>query len=292
MKHSTGKRQRNLWGSSRQGAFVLLLWTAAIRLCLVTENGYSQSRAIDYFDPELLIGNICAPGAGPTKCLFKSERRAERSEETVRVGCDYRYPDGSLAARDRIVYKAGRLVSFEEELLQTGEKGSARILPDPKNPGQSKIFFDYVVGQGSGAKTSSASESLAKDTLIDDMISEFIVSHWGDLETGGAAKFRYIVLSRKETVGFKLTKSSESVLQGQPVVRIKMEPTSFIIAQLVYPLFFVVEKGGKHRILQYIGRTTPLIREGDKWKDLDATTIFDWTQDAGAIARAPLTSSR
>ena len=242
--------------------------------------------------PELLIGNICPLGGGPAKCLFKSERRATRSDDTVRVGCDYTYPDGTLAARDRIVYKAGRLVSFEEQLLQTGEKGSARILPDPKNPGQSKIVFDYVVGQGSAAKTSSASESLAKDTLIDDMISDFIVSHWGDLETGGSAKFRYIVLSRKETVGFKLTKESESVLQGQPVARIKMEPTSFIIAQLVDPLFFVVEQGGKHRILQYIGRTTPLIREGNKWKDLDATTIFDWTQSSGANARVPLTTSR
>lgn len=292
MNHSTGNRQGILWVSSRQGALVLLLWTAALRLCLVTENGYSQAREIDYLDPQLLIGNICALGADPTKCLFNSERRAARSDESVRVGCDYTYPDGSLAARDRIVYKAGRLVSFEEELFQTKEKGSARVLPDPKNPSQSRIFFEYVVGQGSAAKSSSASESLAKDTLIDDMIPEFIVSHWQDLETGGAAKFRYIVLSRKETVGFKLTKESESIFQEQPVVRIKMEPTSFIIAKLVDPLFFVVEKGGKHRILQYIGRTTPLIREGNKWKDLDATTIFDWTQNPGVNAKVPLTTSR
>jgi hypothetical protein len=87
-------------------------------------------------------------------------------------------------------------------------------------------------------------------------------------------------------------KDSESILHGQQVVRIKMEPTSFLIKQLVDPLLFVVEKGGKHHILQYIGRTTPLIRDGNKWKDLDATSIFDWTQGVAETAKLAPTVSR
>lgn len=215
----------------------------------------------------------------PSECLFKSERRSTRTGSTVQVTCDYTYPNGSQAARDRIVYEAGRLASFEEEEIQTSEKGSAVIRPDPKNPDHWRVYFEYAIGQGSAVKKSSSSEALDNDTLIDDMIPAFIVSHWEQLNQGLAAKFRYIVLSRKETVGFKLVKDTETTWRGQPVLQIKMEPTSFIIAQLVDPLLFVVEKGGKHRILQYIGRTTPLIRNGNKWKELDAISIFDWKQE-------------
>jgi hypothetical protein len=45
---------------------------------------------------------------------------------------------------------------------------------------------------------------------------------------------------------------------------------------MVVPLFFIVETNGEHRILQYTGRTTPRVKAGNKWKDLDAVTVFDW----------------
>ena len=252
---------------------------ACFCICGAPFRACSQTRAVDYAEPKLLVGNIFAVSAHPTECLFKSERRSTRSGSTVHVSCDYTYPNGSPAARDRIVYEAGQLTSFEEEELQTGEKGSAAIRPDPKNPDHWRIYFEYAIGQGSAVKKSTSSEALDNDTLIDDMIPAFIVSHWEQLNEGLPVKFRYIVLSRKETVGFKLVKDTETTWQNQPVLHIKMEPTSFIIAQLVDPLLFVVEKGGNHHILQYIGRTTPLIKtNGNKWKELDAISIFDWKQ--------------
>ena len=73
-----------------------------------------------------------------------------------------------------------------------------------------------------------------------------------------------------------MAKDSEATRDGKPVVRFKMEPTSVIIAQLVDPIFFVVEKQGAHRVLEYDGRTTPLIKSGNKWKDLDAVTVYEW----------------
>jgi hypothetical protein len=64
--------------------------------------------------------------------------------------------------------------------------------------------------------------------------------------------------------------------QGKAAVIIKMSASSFIIAALVDPLFFTMEKDGEHRVLQYDGRTTPKLKDGTKWKDLDAVTVFDW----------------
>ena len=55
-----------------------------------------------------------------------------------------------------------------------------------------------------------------------------------------------------------------------------VEPTSPIISALVNPLFFTIEKASPHRVLQYVGRTTPKIKAGGKWKDLDAVTVFEW----------------
>ena len=55
-----------------------------------------------------------------------------------------------------------------------------------------------------------------------------------------------------------------------------MEPTSLIIARLVDPVFFTLEKNGQHRVLRYTGRVTPKTKVGNKWDDLDATVVFDW----------------
>jgi hypothetical protein len=57
---------------------------------------------------------------------------------------------------------------------------------------------------------------------------------------------------------------------------VTLQPSSIIIARLVDPLHFVIEKDGQHRVLQYSGRTTPSIRKNGKWDDLDAVTVFDW----------------
>jgi len=219
--------------------------------------------------------------------IFKSERRAFETNGAVHATCDYTYPNGELAAQDRIVYRNGQLLSFEEDQLQLGEKGSAVIRPDPKHLGAHRIFFSYTIGRGSAARTSTASEALENDTLADDMIGPFIASHWSLLEKGTPVKFRLLVLSRRETVGFKFVKESESIRKGVPVARLRMEPTSIIIAHLVDPLYFEVEKDPPHRVLEYMGRTTPLVRSGNKWKDLDARCVYDWNQVVAQTSSSP-----
>ena len=236
----------------------------------------AQPAAIAYEEPKLLVGNIFPLGAEPKKPLFKSQRTATRDGANVKVVCEYTATGGAAVARDRITYGAGKLVSFASDEFQTGEKGAAVLRADPSHPGQRTIFFEFTAAPGANAKKSAESERADMETLVDDMIPDFIVAHWDALAAGAPAKFRYIVLSRAETVGFKLSKESETTRQGKPVLRIKMEPTSFIIAKLVDPLYFIVEKGAPHRILQYLGRTTPVIKNGSKWKELDADTVFEW----------------
>ena len=234
------------------------------------------ANGLDYAAPTVLVGDILPMHGQNRKPLFRSRRTAERSGATVRVSCEYTYPDGAVAARDRVRYEGGRLVAVETEEFQTGEKGVAFIQGDPKNPARQTIFYEYSVRQGTKVKRSTETEVLQNDTLVDDMIPGFIDTHWAALSQGTPVTFRYIALSRKETVGFRLVRDSETRWRGTPVLRVKMEPTSFIIARLVDPMYFVVEKSPPHRIFEYLGRTTPMLKEGTKFKDLDADTVFEW----------------
>jgi hypothetical protein len=89
-------------------------------------------------------------------------------------------------------------------------------------------------------------------------------------------KCRCIVVPRRVTVGFTFAKDAASTWQGRQVLIVRMEASSPLIAALVNPLVFTIEQAPPHRVLLYIGRTTPKTRAGSKWKDLDGVTVFDW----------------
>jgi hypothetical protein len=108
------------------------------------------------------------------------------------------------------------------------------------------------------------------------MVGPFLLDHWDALMRGEEVKCRYVVLPRVETVGFTFEKLTGDKRERKGVVIIKMSATSPIIAALVDPLYFTIERDGRHRVLEYEGRTTPKLKAGNKWKDLDAVTVFHW----------------
>ena len=227
--------------------------------------------AVDYEQPNRFAGTVYEMASGTNKVLFTFLRTATRSNDTIHVVRDFSYPNGALAAREIAVFKGPRLISFQLDERQTGARGSSTIAgfgaADPK------LLFDWVEPNG---KKKTDSEDLKPDTLIGDMLPYFIVQHWKELAGGQAVNFRFIASFRLETVGFKLVKDADVTWRGKPAVRLRMEPSSVIIRQIVDPLYFTVERDGAHRVLEYAGRTTPKLRDGSKWKDLDARTIYDW----------------
>ena len=226
----------------------------------------TQAAALD--ELPLLTGTIYETASGTNKILFTFRRTAMRSNGTVQVVRDFLYPNGSLAARESIVFQHEELISFQLEEKQTGARGGSRVTMDAKR----KLLFDWTAD----GKTKTDSETFVADTLVGDTIPQFIITHWKELERGDAVNFRFIASSRLETVGFKLVKESDVDWRGKSALRVRMEPSSVIIRQLVDPLFFVVEKDGAHRVLEYVGRITPKLRDGAKWKDLDARTVYHW----------------
>src|SRR5262249_25225697 len=234
----------------------------------------AQSQApLNYDEPKLLTGEIYARGSDRQKLLFRFKRQATQSGSRLTVLRDYTYPDGKAAAREEIVYEGKNLVSLVLWEFQIGAEGSAKVR---RLQGQADgaIQFEYAKSAGGAVKT--CTEGLRDNTLIGDMVAPFLADHWEALMRGEKVKCRYIAVPRMETVGFTFVKEARSDTKTGHAVSIKMEPTSRIIAAIVDPLYFSIEKAPPHRVLEYNGRTTPKLNVRGKWEDLAAVTVFDW----------------
>lgn len=256
-------------------------WTglgAAILACLSMPrifgaDGLQAGTPVNYDEPKSLTGAIYERGTDRQKLLFRFKRQVTRSGSTLRVVRDYTYPDGKAAAEEEVVYEGTNLVSFVLREFQIGALGSAQIRRST-GPGEGSLQLEYVKSPGSAAK--SRTEGLRESTLTGDMVAPFLADHWEALMRGEKVKCRFIAVERTETVGFTFVKERGSDAKNAEVASIKMEPTSRIIAAIVDPLYFSIEKAPPHRVVQYSGRTTPKLNVRGKWEDLDAVTVFDW----------------
>lgn len=248
--------------------------TCFTAVCTDAATNSVAAEPFDFATPPLLTATIYATGSDHKKTLFTFQRTATRSGTTVHVERKYTAPNGTLAATESIVYESGRLASLEMKEYQAGLWGNLQIKPDPKNPTRQKIVIDH--GNDKDTKKSPTTDDLAQDTLIDDTIYPFIMANWDGLLKGDKVKFQFVSLEWERTFGFKLSKSGEAVVNGAAVVVIRMEPTNLLVAHVMDPLYFNVEGAAPHRVVGYIGRTTPRIKSGKSWKYLDADTVFDW----------------
>lgn len=244
---------------------VLALFAAVISFGLSPR---ATGSGIDYLDPQTLTGTVYAD-ASLTRVLFTFRRTATRYGSTIYAMREFNLPDGTLAARERVVYQGGQLKSFSLEDFQIGSRGRAVVLP---GSGEARMNFNYMVG----STRRNGSEKFMQEILVNDMVGPYLAANWDDLNGGAVLKCRFVSIPRAETIGFKFFKESETTWRGRPVIIVKAQPTSILIAQLVAPLHFVIEKAGQHRVLEYTGRTTPKFRKNGKWEDLDAVTVMDW----------------
>jgi len=244
-------------------------WLLAVFFMLFFANRlHAADTPVDYLEPKAFTGKIYSD-ASLKKVLFTFSRTATNSGSEIHVVREFNLPNGKLAAREKVVYDGTRLKSLMLEEFQNGSEGMAKV---ETKDGESKINFNFT--EGSTRKTGS--EKFLNEILTSDMVGPFIAAHFDEIAQGAVVKCRLISVSRAETVGFKFVKESDTTWHGRPAILIALQPSSIIIARLVDPLHFVVEKEGIHRVLEYTGRTTPSIEKNGKWEDLDAVTVFDW----------------
>ncbi len=233
----------------------------------------ATSGAYDYAKPKLLTGTLYEIGSDRKKVLYTFRRTATNSGSFVHVERQFFRTNGMLAAVDKVTYKSNQLVSYRMLEFQARVSGAVQIAPDPNNPARQQIFISYGPGL---IPPIGRAQDLPPGTVFDDTVYPFMMAHWDALMRGNTIEFHFISFEWERTFMFQFVKTGESVQNGRPVVQITMKPASRLIAEMVDPLTFTVEKHSPHHILSYTGRTTPRIQKGKSWKYLDAETIFDY----------------
>src|SRR5262245_13437292 len=120
-----------------------------IAIMLVGSSMRAADAPIDYLQPQTLTGTIYADES-LKQMSFTFRRSATNEGSTIQVLREFNLPNGTVVAREHVVYERGQLKSFTLEELQTGAKGSLVVQPDG---GDMKINFNYT--QGSTKKTGS-----------------------------------------------------------------------------------------------------------------------------------------
>jgi hypothetical protein len=195
------------------------------------------------------------------KLLFKYERAVTKTPDGSTVKRTFSDPQGEVVAVETCFYKGDKLVRMEIDQKQIKGKGFFEVVGD-------KVNFQWEQNE----KKKSDSEKLESNMISTDEVVPFLHKNWKAIMSGETVNIRFPVIDRAETVGFKFFKDSES----EGTVTIKMKPSSIVIAALVNPLLFRFEKGGESRLLEVNGRVTPKIKEGEKWKDLDALFVLNY----------------
>ena len=258
---------------TRWVALLALLWIG-LACDLAADTVFpSTSPVYDYAEPKLLTGTLYAIGSDRKTVLFTFRRIATRSGAAVHVERQFLDTHGTVAARETVLYESNQLVSFEMQDFQARVSGAIHIEPDSANPARRDIFISYTHGLN---PPKGRARTLPPETVIDDTLYPFMLAHWDDLMRGQAVEFHFVSLEWERTFEFELRKTGTSVQDGQPVVQLTMKPASLFIARLVRPLLFTVQQKDPHRILSYVGRTTPRVQKGKSWKYLDAETVFNY----------------
>lgn len=256
-----------------------LLSLVGFHLGLTISTASSETDKPRYLQPVSLAGSIFPQSATNSPALFTFRRTAHQEGSNVVALREYLSPDGTLAAKETVQYEGDRLKRFTFEGNQINARGSATF--ETTANGKTLIRFEYETGSESRRKKKTEIETQSEVVLINDMIPGFITDHWQALTNGDSLHFRYVVIPRLETIAFTLRKTGQSEFNSRRVVEIEMRPASRLLQTFVDPIVFSAELNAPHRPLRYVGRTTPKVRRGRNWYDLDAVTVFDWKSVGG-----------
>jgi hypothetical protein len=245
----------------------------SLALCLVSWSAVVLSAAEEEFsrflEPASLTGSISTSSNSPVLFTFRRTARLEGSK--VLASRDYLAPEGTLVAKESVEYDGNQVTRFILEELQIQARGRATFERTPE--GKTIVRFEY---ETAGNRKKTATETQSGPVLVNDTVPDFITQHWNGLLKGESFSFRYVVIPRLETIGFTLQKTAERESAKGRVAEIEMRPANWLLQKIVAPIAFSLELENPHRIVQYTGRTTPKLRRGHTWEDLDAVTTFNW----------------
>jgi hypothetical protein len=143
-------------------------------------------------------------------------------------------------------------------------------------PGQTIVDQDWIhFERFDGSKRRTRTERMNGPVVVGPTLVGYIVRNLESLRAGQVLGVRFALLERLETIGFQL----QAVPAAPGQTRIRMKPSSFLVALIVDPVDFTFDTTtGKLARLE--GRVPPKVRQGDAWRDFDARVEYRFVADA------------
>ncbi|MFZ4403392.1 MAG: hypothetical protein ACOYOK_04760 [Pseudobdellovibrionaceae bacterium] len=211
----------------------------------------------------VLKADIYEQNSKREKKIYTLEITREEKDGLTTSKAIYKDLQGKTVVEEVGVLKGSELVSFNVEQLQTKESGAIKVQ-------DGKFLFTYKDTDG---KESTTDEKAKGKLLVAANFNSFIKDNITKLSAGEELDIRFGVWFRQETVGFTFKKMKEGEINGKKAIQFRMKPTSFVIAQIVDPLYFWYTVDGSE-LLELNGRVPPKTAKGDSWKDLDAEVVY------------------
>lgn len=212
----------------------------------------------------LTLGSILSWGQLPIRDLSGSkilgyyDRKVEQDElgRVKSIQTRYFSPNQELLVVEQATFDAGQIKSYEIDHKQTSQKGAIRFSP-------SQVSYEKTDEKG---HTKSSQEKLDGIILAPLALVPFIENQLDKMRKGVTVEFRIAVWDRMESVGMRL-KMQKSPSSQDATMTLKMEPSSFLIRQLVNPFYFFIS--GEGRVTKVQGRLAFKEASGNKFKDIE-----------------------
>jgi len=226
--------------------------------CLVLMSQNLLAR-VDY------TAEIFEKGSQRSKKLLTLERTLdEKAAGLIEAKAVYSDLTGAPVFEEVSAVNGSSLVKVEITQKQTQQKGLIERVGN-------EVQFTFTQADGTVKKSK---EKFEGSLVVPANFTFWVRDNWSQLVAGETVEMRFGVWDRAETVGFKLFKIAEEVLDGKKVFVFKMKASSFIIAALVDPIIFKYSDKGE-RIVALEGRVAPKkAKAGGGWADLDAEVIY------------------
>lgn len=208
-----------------------LLLTAA--LCVLAVDARAETRRLYGFASDLKTG----------KYLYTEvhEQKVEAGERWIGGTIRYYAPDGTKIADKTLDFAADPYIPvYSLDIPKEGYREAITAV----------TAASVTMLKTSHGKTETETIARAPNMAADSGFHSTIVAHFDELQTGKAIPFVFAVAGQLTTYNFRVRKTGDTSFDGQPAVRLVVEPDS-LLRMLVDPLLLTYSTD--KRLLEYRG---------------------------------------
>lgn len=207
---------------------------------------------------------LYAPGSRAVR--YRGLRTVRHEAGQVTVATTFTTPAGEPIQRTVAVYERDTLapVSWQLRDLRSGER-------ETLERGNGTLHMSYRAG-GEEAPDEDSVEA-AEGQVFTATVVPYLRRRWSDLAAGETVNFGLLVPSRQDVFRFRALRDDAAPGGGPGRVVVRMEPGTWLIRQLVDPLYFVLDADPPHRLREFRGRSS--IRD-DAGEEQDLRMVYTY----------------